>query len=131
MATHNIAVAGSKSWPNSDETQVRAAVTDWVLANTAEGDTLVFKRGDFVTGVDTFVDGIAASFTGPRIVNVHTFTTNPIYGSFKDQVRNQQLLDSGVDIVMVFVEDANSESAGNLARQAEHDNIPVITEEHI
>jgi hypothetical protein len=130
MATHRIAIAGSKVWPNSDEVQVRAAVTEWVLANTAEGDTLVFKRGDFVTGVDTFVDSIAASFTGPRIVNVHTFTTNQALGSFKDQVRNRQLLDSGVDIVMVFV-NGESESAGNLSRMAERDEIPVITEEHI
>lgn len=130
MATKRIAIAGSKTWPNFDEPQVRTAVTNWVFANTAPGDILTFKRGDFTTGVDTFVDAIAASFTPARTATVQVFATNPIYGSFKDTVRNRQLLDSGVDIVMVFI-NGDSESAGNLARKAEHDGIPVITEEHI
>jgi len=127
MTTHRIAIAGSKSWPVEDENQVRTAVTEWVMANTDEGDTLEFKCGDFTTGVDTFVDDIAASFTGPRVIVVETHSTNPIFGSFADQARNRILLDSGVDIVMVFVATTNSTSAGNLARMAEKDGIPVIT----
>ncbi len=129
MAIHRIIIAGSKAWPVEDEPQVRVPVTDWVLANTIEGDTLTFIRGDFVSGVDTFVDVIAASFTGPRIVTVETYPTNPIYGSFKDQVRNRQMLDSGAEVVMVFV-NSESESAGNLARMASKANVPVVTTTH-
>jgi hypothetical protein len=132
MAIHRIAIAGSKSWPVEDESQVRALVTEWVLANTDEGDTLEFKCGDFTTGVDTFVDDIAASFTGPRVIVVETHSTNPLFGSFADQARNRILLDSGVDIVMVFTTpNGNSTSAGNLTRMAEKDGIPVITTEHV
>lgn len=130
MATKRIAVAGSKAWPNADEPQVRTAVTNWVLANTAPGDTVHFKRGDFTTGVDTFVDAIANTFSPTRTVMKTTFATESFYGSFADQVRNRKLLDSGVDIVMVFV-NSDSTSAGNLARMAEKDEIPVITTTHV
>ena len=125
-----ILISGSRDWDDQAfiENAIYAAIgllhprEDNIWDSTIEFDSIVLVHGDCPTGADATADAVAEDIG--LSVERHPADWNR-YGKRAGYLRNQEMVDAGADIVLVFNKNS-SRGASMTARLAREAGLPVI-----
>jgi hypothetical protein len=117
-----ILVTGDREW--TDEARVEELLTDTLF----EGDTLIHGAA---RGADTLAGEVAKRFGNEIEAYPADWKT---YGKAAGVLRNQQMLDTGVDLCLAFHNDLrHSKGTKDMVKRCTKAGIPtlVVTKDHV
>lgn len=114
-----VLVTGSRDWDDNDA--LIETFRDWYIAN-AGPENPILVSGACPRGADAYAEELWRRQGWP--VEQHPADWNT-HGKAAGFIRNQEMVDSGVDICFAFIKD-NSKGASHTKRLADRAGVPVI-----
>lgn len=121
ISTLRVCICGGRKF---DDTKYFAEFMEWVFAPRVTLDNVTIVQGG-ATGADW----LAKEWADIRKVNCQTYKAKWVrYGKRAGSVRNQEMLDSGLDFLIAF---PGGTGTAHMMKICEEAGVPILTEENI